>query len=294
METRTLSLVYRLVEEVARELPRGSRRIGDRWIVLTFLFAAIMNRPVSWACDRRNWPAWVLRWMPVVPSSTTMSRRLRRPSVRRMLFATLERAQDVLPRSLVLMLDGKPLTVGGNSGDRQARVGRACGLFARGYRVHLVLEITGRVVGLRVASMHVSEQAMAERITRDLPKDTYAYLLADAGYDSNKVHGFARVAGVQMIAPRRRPHTGLGKGKRAHDAGRLRSLALTEGPSSFGRELLRERSGIERWLGSWSTSVLGPLPTHVRTQPRVERWILAKLILNALRLAELHRRRQAS
>jgi hypothetical protein len=294
METRTLSLVYRLVNEVARELPAGSRRIGDRWIVLTFLYAAIMHKPVSWACRRSNWPAWVLRRMPVVPSSTTMSRRLQRASVRAMLFATLGRAQGILPRSLVLMLDGKPLTVGGNSGDRQARIGRACGLFARGYRVHLLLEITGRVVDWRVAPMHVSEQAMAERLARDLPKDHYAYLLADAGYDSNKVHGLARLAGVQMISPRRRPGTGLGKGKSAHNAGRVRSLALTEGPSSFGRELLRERARIERWLGAWSTSVLGTLPTHVRTQRRVERWILAKLILNAIRLAELHRSKQAA
>lgn len=296
METRTLSELYSIVARVASGMPKGSRRIGDRWIVLAFLYAAMMDKPLSWACQRRHWPAWVLRWMPVVPSSTTMSRRLRTPSVRAMLDAALALAQASLPRSLTLLLDGKPLPVGGNSGDRQASVGRACGLFARGYRLHLLLEISGRVVGWRVASMRVSEQAMAERLTRDLPRDRYAYLLADAGYDSNKVHGFSRLAGVQMVAPRRRPHTGLGKGKNAHDAGRLRSLALTEGPSPFGRDLSHARAAIERWLGAWCSSATGltPLPAHVRTWPRVERWILGKLILNAVRLAALHRRQRAA
>src|SRR5262245_48605126 len=108
METRRWSALYRIVREVGKERPRGSRRMGDWVVVLTLLWAAFTDRPMSWACRRSSWAPWALRWVKAVPSSTTMSRRGRTASVRAFLDAVLERAQASLGSSMVLVIDGKP------------------------------------------------------------------------------------------------------------------------------------------------------------------------------------------
>src|SRR5512146_2922051 len=124
MEARQWQRVYSIVREVECCRPGGGRRFGDWLIVLTLLWAAFNHRPVSWAVQRRNWPVWCLRWIPRLPSSTTMSRRLRKASVLDFQAATLERAQRELPRSVCLVIDGKPLVIGGGTKDRQAGYGR--------------------------------------------------------------------------------------------------------------------------------------------------------------------------
>src|SRR5215831_7329488 len=107
MEAQLWRSLYSIVRMVQQERPRGGRRFGDWLIVLTLLWAAFNHRPISWAVQRRHWPVWRLRWIPRLPSSTTMSRRLLKRSGMEFQAAALERAQRDLPRSLVLMIDGK-------------------------------------------------------------------------------------------------------------------------------------------------------------------------------------------
>ncbi len=290
MAARTLwSELYRLVRRVADERPRGGRRFADWVIVLTFLWAAFNNKPVSWAVQRGNWPGWSLRWIPRLPSNTTMCRRLRSGPVTEFLAMVLDAAQAELPRSLVRFIDGKPLPIGGGSKDRQAGYGRAVGGKAMGYKLHALVHQGGRVECYRIAPMNVPEQRMAQRLLRDSAAGP-GYDLADGNYDSAQLFALAGLGGTQLITERRHPRAGLGH--RRQRPARLRSLALTEGGSRFGRDLLDARDQIERYFGNLSSfdAGLGPLPAWVRTHRRVHRWVTAKLTINATRICQLRRR----
>lgn len=282
MQTRRWRELYRLVGETAAALPRGSRRFADRVIVLTLLWAAFNHKPISWAVQRRNWPVWMQRLLPSVPSSTTMSRRLRRESVRVFLNLLLQKAQGIVRLSLVRVIDGTALEIRGHSKDRQAGYGFGTSRKSKGYKLHLLLDGTSTIVGWRVAPMDVSEKAMASRLL--LGTDELMYVVADGNYDSRNLHQIVRAKGGQLVAPRKDPKAGLGHRRR--EPGRLRSMQLLESPTRFGRDLLHARAAIERFFGNADShsEALGELPAWVRTHRRVRLWVHAKLIINAVRI----------
>jgi len=289
MKTDVWNRLYRIVKDLAQTRPRGSRRVPDWLIVLTHLWSAINEMPTSWATERRHWPLWCQKLITSVPSSTTMSRRFKAQSVLDFLAAVLEEAQADLPVTLWRMVDGKPLPIGGGSGDKQAGYGRAVGGKAKGYKLHVLLDSSGKILGWRIAPMNVPEQRMAARLLRDA--DGEGYCAGDANYHSNELCGRGRTKGVQMVAKRRkRGSGGLGKGRCRHDPARLRSVQMTEGPSGFGRDLLEQRDTIERHFANLTNfgGGLGPLPAWVRTWRRVHRWVAAKLAIYAVK--ELLRR----
>lgn len=287
MQTRRWAGVYRLVAETAAHGPRGGRRFADRVIVLVLLWAAFEHRPISWAVQRRNWPLWMQRLLPVLPSSTTMSRRLRSASVRAFLDRLLNHAQGWSRPCLVRAIDGTALEVRCHSKDRQAGYGFGCGHKAKGYKLHLLLESSGAVVDWLIAPMNVNEQVMAQRMLLRTPE--MAYLVADGAYDSNTLHRLVTARGGQLVTPRRAMARGLGH--KRHAPGRLRAIAMLEGPSPFGRDLLRSRSIIERFFGNADShsEALGDLPSWVRTHRRVRTWVHAKLIINAARIGLLRK-----
>ena len=257
---------------------------SDGDIVKVFYWSVVCDRPTSWACRRENWPPH-LRKRPL-PSPATMSRRLRSDSVVALLDA-LER-RVVAPRGpgLYWMIDGKPLPIGGCSKDRQAGYGRAAGGKAKGYKLHALRGSDGSLAAWRVAPMNKDERVMAERLLKAAPPEVQGYIAADANYDSNPLHRIADArGGVQLVTPRRYG-PGNGTGHRKQAAGRLRSLALTEGPfPAFAARLLQDRAEIERQFGNltnWGGG-LTCLPAWVRTHRRVRRWVQAKLVLAALK-----------
>lgn len=63
-------------------------------------------------------------------------------------------------------VDGKPLTIGPNSRDPHARWGYGAGTRANGYKLHMLLSMSGVVLAWRVASMNVGEREMARRLMR--------------------------------------------------------------------------------------------------------------------------------
>ncbi len=285
MQVRRWSQVYRLVSRTASVLPPGSRRFPDRVIVLVFVWAAFNHRPISWAVQRSNWPVWMQRLLPRLPSSTTMSRRLRRPSIRRFLDLLLENAQEGARGCLVRVLDGTALEIRGHSKDRQSGYGFGSGHKAKGYKLHLLLESSGVIANWRIAPMHVSEKAMAQRML--LESDPMQYVVADNNYDSNILHAIVTHHGGQMLTPRKK---NVGPLRPARETrGRLRSDQMLRGPSRFGRDLLASRSLIERFFGNADSHAegLGELPAWVRTHRRVHRWVHAKLIINAIRISQL-------
>lgn len=255
---------------------------SDEDIVKVHYWSVIHDRGMVWACCKRNWPIHCRRFK--LPSRTTMSVRLRSPSVIALLDALERRVTAPKEPGLFWMIDGKPLPIGGCSKDRQAGYGRAANAMAKGYKIHAVVSSAGKIAAWRVAPMNKDERVMAERLVRTA--SIQGYLVADSNYDSNKLHeACGRRDQLQLVA-RRRYGSDHGTGHRKQSLGRLRCMQLTENPNpAFADQLLRDREQIERRFGnatSWSGG-LTCLPPWVRTHRRVQRWIQAKLVLTALR-----------
>ena len=244
------------------------------WIVGVYLWSVVHDRPVNWACQRENWPGeWRLR----LPCQSTMSRRLRTAPVTTLLVRLQERlCRQAAPQ--VCVLDGKPLPVGGFSKDPEAAKGHGVGGGARGYKLHVVWTDGPLPWACEVQPLNVSEQSVALRLLRSVPSGC---VLADGNYDSNRLHEAAARAGVQLVAPQRRP--GVGLGHRRHSEGRLRALRLLT--SDEGQRLFKKRIHIERQFGQLTNfgGGLAPLPNWVRRLARVRQWVLAKLLIQAAR-----------
>src|SRR5437870_5073376 len=192
---------------------------SDERIVAVYYWAVIHDRPITWACRRANWPPH-LRRHPL-PSDSTMSKRLRAPTVVALLGALERRVTAPKEPGLFWVIDGKPLTIGGCSKDRQAGYGHAAVGKARGYKLHALIS-AGGVAAWRIAPMNKDERTMAERLLRSA--QIQGYLVADSNYDSNPLHELCERLGELQLITRRRCGAGHGLGHRTHSAGRLRSI----------------------------------------------------------------------
>jgi hypothetical protein len=284
MEGQLWRAIVMVLSEVCKRRKRANQRFSDEEIVRVYYWAVIHDRPISWACQARNWPLHNRR--KALPSDTTMSRRQRNPQVVRLLDALEQRVTKPVGVGLYWMIDGKPLVIGGCSKDRQAGYGKAAASKAKGYKLHAIVAPDGGLAAWRVAPMNKDERVMAKRLLRTAA--IQGYVVGDANYDSNYLHEICMARGnCQFVTPRR---YGRGRkvGHRAQSPGRLRSIALLENPQPlFGEQLLRQRSSIERCFGNatnWGGG-LTHLPAWVRTHRRVRLWVQAKLALTALRRA---------
>jgi hypothetical protein len=273
----------------ALDKPRTPTRydFSDEDIVRVYYWSVICDRPTSWACHKQHWPIH-LRKRPL-PSQSTLSRRLRSPSVVALLDALERRVTAPQAPGLFWMIDGKPLPIGGCSKDRQAGYGRAAGGKAKGYKLHALVGSDGSLAGWRVAPMNQDERVLAERLLQAAPPEVQGYIIADSNFDSNKLHQICDRRGNLQLVTRRRGEPGKGTGHRPQAAGRLRSIRLTENPfSAFAEQLLKDRAEIERQFGNlvnWGGGLSG-LPAWVRTHCRVRRWVQAKLVLTRLKRGE--------
>jgi Transposase DDE domain len=255
---------------------------SDSAIVRVWYWAVIHDRPVSWACQRRNWPVALRRQS--LPSNPTMSRRLRSASVRKILTALEQRVIRPQKPGLYWMIDGKPLPIGGCSKDAQAGYGRSAGGKAKGYKIHAIIGLDGAIANWRIAPMNKDERVMAGRLLRST--SLQGYVVADSNYDSNRLHEICdRLGNLQMVVPRRYG-PGRGYGHKRQTPGRLRSVQILESPfPEFGARLQLSRNEIERRFANttnWGGGLHG-LPAWVRTHRRVHRWVQAKLVLTALK-----------
>ena len=280
--------LYKAIVAVLNSLdkPRTSTACDftDEDIVKVYYWSVIHDRPRCWACNQKSWPLH-LRKRPL-PSPTTLSRRLRWPSVIALLDALERRVIAPKQPGLFWIIDGKPLPIGGCSKDRQAGFGRSAGGKAKGYKLHALNGSDGSTAAWRVAPMNTDERVMAQRLLKAAPPEVIGYVAADANYDSNKLHQTCDERGnLQLVTPRRYgPEHGTGHRKQS--AGRRRSIALTETPFlDFGGQMLVDRSEVERQFGNltnWGGG-LTCLPAWVRTHRRVRQWVQAKLVLAKLK-----------
>lgn len=266
------------------QTPRRTRHTySDADIVAAYLWAVLHDRSQAWACMRENWPLH-LRRRPI-SKPPALSERLRTPSVIVMLQKLFTEFCAPKTPGVLWLLDGKALPVSGISGDPQAVCGRGAGGFARGYKLHVIMTISGEIAACEIHPMNVDERvaglSMIENTTLQ------GYLTADANYDSNVLHEACdKTQNLQLITPRRCAKTAKSPGHRQQSLGRKRCLDLWSQPRhEFLEGLHKSRSEIERHFGQLvsTTGGLGPLPAWVRGLLRVTRWVRAKLLLHALR-----------
>lgn len=301
MDGELFCRLYALAGGVASKGPPPRGTHSDFAVLLTLLWAAGNDKPVSWACRRGNWPLWAWRVSSRLPSCSTMSRRPRTRDFQLLLVRFNDRLRSLLPGSTLKFLDGRPLVVGGFSKDRQARRGKTPGGWGRGYKLHAVVNACGAVEAWHVTPLNAGEATVARDVLVacggcDLLRG--ATVLADAGYDSNALYAAVAGAGGRLVAPRREPGTGLGHGG-PHHPDRLAAIEALEGPSArgVGRPLYRLREGVEQafgLMGNVPGGLAAGLPNHVRSLRRVRLWVMLKVTLYHAHLLEQDRRREAA
>jgi hypothetical protein len=280
MERELWPLLYRALRDTAKDFHQKYVHIPGWILVAVLLWAALHDRPISWACQKKHWSTTRLR-PPRLPSPATMSRRIDGVGIGLLLRALDERLRGSGHPALVAFLDGKPLPVGGFTKDRDARYGRAAGHMAMGYKLHAIWSSRPVPETWEVTPLNTSEKAVARRLLPQLHGG--GYLLVDGNYDASDLFDQAYGQGYQMVMPMpagKNP----GCGQHYQSPYRLRSLELLR--HTFGQELYRVRAEIERSFGN-ATSFgggLGPLPAWVRGLPRVRTWVWAKLLINGVRI----------
>ena len=261
----------------------------DGEIVLTFFWAVLHDRPISWACDRSHWPVYERRRPLPVPS--TMTRRLRTRSVQALVDQMEASLREHFPDTTLHIVDGKPLPISGHSTDPDAGFGRAAGGKAKGYKLHLIYAENGGIRAWDVKPMQVDER----RVARDLiPRaNIEGYLLADANYDANHLYDLAADYRVQLLAPNRRGES-EDLGHHDQSPARISSLFLLDHEKTgWARQLFKRRPDIERFFGALSSASYGLtyLPPWIRRIDRVRRWVQAKLIV--YQIAQIRRKTAA-
>lgn len=242
MDDELFDLLYHIAH---RLWPKREPRVqyAGRLIVLLYLWSAIRNKPMGWACDRRNLPR-ALAGRPI-PSRSQLGRRLCGHDIVAMLDELEQALSDLHVAGLIglWLIDAKPLTVSPYSKDKAARWGWAYNGKARGYKLFMVTDANGQVVAWRVDGMNKAEPEVAKVLIDRL--DRPGYLIGDSIYDSNPLHVLTAERQVQLIAPRKQPGTGLGHGT-THQPNRLHAIAMLEcfnnrlGPTHRHRTRLRQ------------------------------------------------------
>jgi len=284
MERELWRILYRATQEL--DSPWGEWRYCTADVLAVYFWAMVHDRPTSWAAQPEQWPDDLRP--AVLPSQSTLSRRLRRPKTVELMTAVEEHllALIVVGSCLVQIIDGKALAVSGVSKDPDTGYGRGAGGNQKGYKLHAVWGSGPMPIAWALAPMNVSEKTMAGCLIPTLPGG--GYLLADSQYDANYLYDLATDAGFQLVAEKTQDRGRGGLGHRRQSAGRLRSIHLLT--TEFGRTLYAQRNAIERRFGAWTSygGGLGPLPAWVRRIGRVRHWVQAKILVNGVGWLLLH------
>lgn len=290
MEREQWSIISQLITRVDRRLPRGRKTHSAGRIVRVYMWAAINDRPVYWACDRRNWRG--VCPPRVLPDQSTMSRRLRDDDVQQIKQVIIARLAEASAdqSTMVKYVDGKPLPVSRHSEDADARFGRGAGGTDRGYKLHAIYSESGRPLAWQVHPLNVDERRVAHDLIAELEGE--GYLLGDAYYDANALYHRAAEHGHVLVTPRRYARA-RGVGHHRHSPHRLAMIERLNHPTPFLRDLLQERRRIETHFAHLTNfgGSLTHLPPWVRGLHRVRLWVNAKIIIRLARTAVGQQRR---
>ena len=279
MERKLWPVLYRAVRQVGRRMKQKGVSYQPWMIAAVRLWAALHDRPRSWACVEANWSSTKLRLVQL-PSCSVLSRRA--DSVGMGIFWRMleEELRGTAYGGVISVVDGKPLFVGGCSKDPDARIGYGASVKGKGYKLHAIWSSRVLPDAWDITPMNHSESVVAGQLVTQLRGG--GYLLADGNYDTNPLHDQSGERGYQLVAKDRKANAG--QGHRRQSPSRHRSIALRN--SRFGRELLKQRTEIERDFGHATNFAGGlcPLPAWVRRAHRVRTWVWCKLLINATRL----------
>jgi Transposase DDE domain len=280
MERELWPPLYHLLRDVAKDFRQKYVQHQPWVLVAVLLWAALHDRTVGWACQRRHWSTTTLKPRRL-PSPSTLSRRVDSVATGLLWRALEQRLRDGGPPALLAFVDGKPLPIGGNGKDPDARFGRGAGATANGYKLHAIWSTRPVPEAWDVRPLNADEKALAAELVGQLQYG--GYLLGDGNYDASYVYDAAMARGYQLVAPCRKARN-PGGGHCYQSPHRLRGLEVLRG--DFGRALYRARSAVERSFGNATSFAggLGPLPAWVRGLPRVRTWVWAKLLINAVRI----------
>jgi hypothetical protein len=258
---------------------RGCRRgkFSDGVIVLIYLLGVLHDRSPRWAANRHNWPLWLRRVLPS-PSYSQLMRRLKTTSARQLIDQISADCRQRFPPSQLKFCDGKPLVVGGFSKDPDARWGKVPDTWAKGYKLHALVDSTGVIETFEVTALDAGESTVACRLVRQT--NLHAVVIrTDANYDSNRFYAAVRQRGGRLIAPRRKPGRGLGHHRQHPD--RLRAIAELEHNALAMKTHRRLRVAVEQCFAHLTNLPFGlsPLPNFVRRLTRVRLWLSAKIAL---------------
>jgi hypothetical protein len=285
MERELWPSLYHAVKEVGKDFRQKYVSYQPWVLVAVLLWAALHERPLAWACQRRHWSTTKLQ--PArLPSPATLSRRLDSVAVGALLRALEQRLRTLQRVGLLALLDGKPLAVSGVSKDPDATSGCAAGGgWAKGYKLHTLWANRSLPETWELRPLNESEVTIAKQLLAQAPHA--GYVLADGNYDGNAVFDAAARSGYQLLTPM--PHPQAGCGHRYQSPYRRRCIALVR--SAFGRCLLTGRRRIEQLYGNLVSfgGGLNPLPSWVRGLERVRSWVWAKLLINATRILRRQR-----
>jgi hypothetical protein len=280
VERELWPILYRALRAAsAADRQRGVHH--QPWVIAAvLLWAAIHDRPRSWACAPEHWDTTRLR-PEQIPSAATVSRRARRAEVADLLDRLGARLRGDGPPAWTLIVDGKPLPVGHCSKDPDARP-VPCG---RGYKLHAIWGDRPMPEAWAVTAANEYEGAVAERLLERVSGK--GFLLGDGNYEASRVYDAAARSCYQLLAPLDPGDNG--RGHRYQSPHRLRAVHWFG--TGLAQDLLRGRGRIERAFGNAGAfgGGLGPLPNWARRLGRVTRWVHCKLLINAARII---RRRQ--
>ena len=284
MERELWSLLYPLVRRAGNDFSQKYVRFQPWVLVAVTLWAALHDRPISWACDARNWGRTSLR-PHRLPSASVLSRRGHGVAVGLVRRALEQAARGGREPALVAFLDGKPLAIPAISSDPDAGFGRGAGAMSKGYKLHAVIADRPMPEAWDLTPINAAETRVAEALVGQLGYG--GYLLGDSNYDANPLFDAAAASGYALRTPHRQANAG--KGHRRQSPHRL--LSIDAAPADFGKALLTARGEIERRFGTLSSfgGGLAPLPAWVRRLHRVRTWVWDKLLINAARIIKNQR-----
>src|SRR5579871_1176008 len=185
MERELWPPLYRLLRQVGNDFRQKYVSYPPWVLVAVMLWAALHDRPISWACQRRHWSTTRLRpWR--LPSPATLSRRIDSVAVGLFWNALEQRLRGSGVPALVAFVDGKPLPIGGNGKDPDACFGRGAGCIAKGCKLHAVWAGRSMPEAWEVTPLNANEKAVAQRLIGQLLYG--GCLLADGNYDASYLY----------------------------------------------------------------------------------------------------------
>jgi hypothetical protein len=275
MERELWKVMYYRLKDLAQRFDQKYVHLQPWRIAAVLLWAALHDRPVSWACDKHNWTT-TRRRPGHIPSEATVSRRAGKTSFGIFLNTLSAAFKGTAVPAWTLKVDGKPLPVGTCSKDPDAKPNQ----HGRGYKLHALWGDRCVPETWDVTAANEYEGAVAERLLTQIHGK--GVLLADASYEASRLYDAAARSGYLLLVKPGPEDTGGGHVYQSP----YRQLSRRWFADGLGGHLYRHRSAIERSFahaGSFGGG-LAPLPNWVRRLGRVSRWVWCKLIINAARI----------